>query len=52
MTGKELRPDLDRRDKLGKRLLGTVGFALLSAALAGGMARLRENKKRYGRQSI
>lgn len=34
----DLRPYIDRRDKLGKWLIGTVGFAILSAALSLGMA--------------
>ena len=34
----DLRPYIDRRDKLGKWLIGTVGFAILSAALSGIMA--------------
>ena len=34
----DLRPYIDRRDKLGKWLIGTVGFAILSAILAGIMA--------------
>ena len=34
----DLLPYIDRRDKLGKWLIGTVGFALLSALLAGIMA--------------
>ncbi|MBR3473757.1 MAG: hypothetical protein IKH34_01670 [Oscillospiraceae bacterium] len=34
----DLRPYIDRKDKLGKWLIGTVGFALLSAILAGIMA--------------
>ena len=33
-----LRPYIDRRDKLCKWLIGTVGFAILSAALSGIMA--------------
>ena len=36
----DLRPYIDRRDKLGKWLLGTAGFAVLSAVLAGGMSLL------------
>ena len=36
----DLRPYIDRRDKLGKWLLGTAGFAVLSAILAGGMSLL------------
>ena len=31
----DLRPYIDRRDKLGKWLIGTVGFAILSAVLSG-----------------
>ena len=31
----DMRPYIDRKDKLGKWLLGTVGFALLSAILSG-----------------
>ena len=34
----DLRPYIDRRDKLGKWLIGTVGFAILSAVLSGIMA--------------
>ena len=34
----DLRPYIDRRDKRGKWLIGTVGFAVLSAALSGIMA--------------
>ena len=34
----DLRPYIDRKDKLGKWLIGTVGFAILSAALSGIMA--------------
>lgn len=34
----DLRPYIDRKDKLGKWLIGTVGFALLSAVLSGIMA--------------
>ena len=34
----DLRPYIDRRDKLGKWLIGTVGFAILSALLSGIMA--------------
>ncbi len=34
----DLRPYIDRRDELGKWLIGTVGFAVLSAALSGIMA--------------
>jgi hypothetical protein len=33
----DMRPYIDRRDKLEKWLLGTVGFAVLSAILAGFM---------------
>ena len=36
----DLRPYIDRKDKLGKWLIGTVGFALLSAVLAGLMAHI------------
>ncbi len=31
----DMRPYIDRKDKLGKWLLGTVGFAVLSAILSG-----------------
>ena len=31
----DLRPYIDRRDKRGKWLIGTVGFAVLSAVLSG-----------------
>ena len=34
----DLRPYIDRRDKLGKWLIGTVGFAVFSAVLSGIMA--------------
>ena len=34
----DLRPYIDRRDKLGKWLTGTAGFAALSAILSGIMA--------------
>ena len=34
----DLRPYIDRRDKLGKWLIGTVGFAIFSAVLSGIMA--------------
>lgn len=34
----DLRPYIDRRDKRGKWLIGTVGFAVLSAVLSGIMA--------------
>lgn len=34
----DMRPYIDRKDKLGKWMIGTVGFALLSAILAGVMA--------------
>ena len=34
----DLKPYITRRDKLGKWLMGTVGFAVLAAALAGIMA--------------
>ena len=34
----DLRPYIDGKDKLGKWLIGTVGFAILSAALSGIMA--------------
>ncbi len=34
----DLRPYIDRKDKRGKWLIGTVGFAILSAALSGIMA--------------
>lgn len=34
----DLRPYIDRKDKLGKWLIGTVGFAVLSALLSGLMA--------------
>ncbi len=34
----DMRPYIDRKDKLGKWLVGTVGFAVLSALLAGVMA--------------
>ena len=34
----DLRPYIDRRDKRGKWLIGTVGFAILSAVLSGIMA--------------
>ena len=34
----DLRPYIDRRDKRGKWLIGTVGFAILSALLSGLMA--------------
>ncbi len=34
----DMKPYIDRKDKLGKWLTGTVGFALLSAALSGIMA--------------
>ena len=31
----DLKPYIDRKDKIGKWLVGTVGFAILSAILAG-----------------
>ena len=34
----DLRPYIDRRDKLGKWLIGTLGFAVLSALISGIMA--------------
>ncbi|MCR5073656.1 MAG: hypothetical protein K6A39_07545 [Clostridiales bacterium] len=34
----DLKPYIDRKDKSGKWLLGTVGFAVISAVLAGIMA--------------
>ena len=34
----DLRPYIDRRDKRGKWLIGTAGFAILSAVLSGIMA--------------
>ena len=34
----DMRPYMDRNDKIGKWLMGTVGFALLSAILSGIMA--------------
>lgn len=34
----DLKPYIDRKDKIGKWLIGTVGFAVLSAILAGVMA--------------
>lgn len=34
----DLQPYIDRKDKLGKWLMGTVGFAVLSAILSGIMA--------------
>ncbi len=34
----DLKPYIDRKDKCGKWLLGTVGFAVISAILAGIMA--------------
>ncbi len=34
----DMRPYIDRKDKLGKWLMGTLGFALLSAILSGIMA--------------
>ena len=34
----DMRPYMDRNDKIGKWLMGTVGFALLSAILSGMMA--------------
>ena len=34
----DLKPYIDRKDKLGKWLVGTVGFAILSAILSGIMA--------------
>ena len=34
----DLKPYINRKDKLGKWLVGTVGFAILSAILAGIMA--------------
>ncbi len=34
----DMRPYIDRKDKLGKWLLGTVGFAVLSMILSGIMA--------------
>jgi hypothetical protein len=37
----DLRPYIDQKDELGKWLIGTVGFAILSAALSGGMAWLQ-----------
>jgi hypothetical protein len=36
----DMRPYIDRKDKLGKWLLGTVGFAVLSMILSGIMALL------------
>ena len=36
----DLRPYIARKDKLGKWLIGTVGFALLSAVLAGLIAHI------------
>lgn len=34
----DMQPYIDRKDKLGKWLVGTVGFAVLSAILSGMMA--------------
>jgi len=34
----DLKPYIDRKDKLGKWLMGTVGFAILCTVLAGMMA--------------
>ena len=34
----DMRPYINRKDKIGKWLMGTVGFALLSAILSGIMA--------------
>ena len=34
----DLKPYINRKDKLGKWLVGTVGFAILSALLSGIMA--------------
>ena len=34
----DLKPYIDRKDKIGKWLMGTVGFAILCAVLAGIMA--------------
>ena len=34
----DLKPYIDRKDKIGKWLIGTVGFAALSAILSGVMA--------------
>ena len=34
----DMQPYIDRKDKLGKWLVGTVGFAVLSAILSGVMA--------------
>jgi len=34
----DLKPYIDRKDKIGKWLIGTVGFAVLSAILSGVMA--------------
>ena len=34
----DMRPYIDRKDKIGKWLMGTVGFAVLSAVLSGIMA--------------
>ena len=33
-----MKPYINRKDKIGKWLMGTVGFALLSAILSGMMA--------------
>ena len=38
----DMRPYMDRNDKIGKWLMGTVGFALLSAILSGTMALVME----------
>ena len=34
----DMKPYINRKDKIGKWLMGTVGFALLSAILSGIMA--------------
>ena len=34
----DLKPYIDRKDRIGKWLVGTVGFAVLSAILSGVMA--------------
>ena len=36
----DMRPYIDRKDKIGKWIMGTVGFAVLSAVLSGVMAML------------
>ena len=35
---KDMKPYIDRKDKTGKWLFGTVGFAIISAVLSGIMA--------------